>query len=53
VKIAGESVRFTIPGLAAGGKPLALEGIARGNVIEGTAPAPGGPAPWRATKISG
>ena len=49
VKIAGESVRFAIPGLAAGGKPLALEGIARGNVIEGTAPV----GPWRATKISG
>jgi SAM-dependent methyltransferase len=39
------------PGLAAGGKPLALEGIARGNVIEGTAPLPVGP--WRATKMSG
>jgi SAM-dependent methyltransferase len=51
VKIAGESVRFAIPGLAAGGKPLALEGVARGNVIEGTTTAPGGPAPWRATRL--
>jgi SAM-dependent methyltransferase len=51
LKVTGESVRFTIPGLAAGGKPLALEGVVRGNVIEGTATAPGGPAPWRATRL--
>ena len=51
VKITGESVRFEIPGLAAGGKPLALQGVVSGNVIEGTATAPGGPAPWRATRL--
>jgi SAM-dependent methyltransferase len=51
VKITGESVRFEIPGLAAGGKPLALQGVVRGNVIEGTATTPGGPAPWRATRL--
>jgi len=51
LKVTGDSVRFTIPGLAAGGKPLALEGVVRGNVIEGTATAPGGPAPWRATRL--
>jgi SAM-dependent methyltransferase len=53
VKISAKLVRFAIPGLAAGGKPLALEGIARGDVIEGTAAAPGGPAPWRATRSGG
>ena len=36
VKIAGESVRFAIPGLAPGGKPLVLDGVARGDAIEGT-----------------
>jgi SAM-dependent methyltransferase len=51
VKIAGETVRFAIPGLAAGGKPLALEGVVRGNVIEGTATGPAGPATWRATRL--
>jgi len=28
-----------------------LERVARGNVIEGTATATGGPAPWRATSL--
>jgi hypothetical protein len=51
VRINGETVRFTIPGLGAGGRPLALEGVARGNAIEGSVPAPGGPAPWRATRL--
>jgi len=51
LKVSGESVRFEIPGVAAGGKPLALQGVVRGNVIEGTAAAPGGPAPWRATRL--
>ena len=53
VRIGGETVRFAIPGLAAGGRSLALEGVARGDVIEGTVPAPGGPAPWRATRVGG
>ncbi len=50
LKISGESVRFSIPGLGAGGKPLVLEGVARGGVIEGTATTPGAPAPWRASR---
>jgi len=53
VKIAGESVRFAIPGLAPGGKALVLDGAARGDAIEGTVAGPGGPAPWRATRIDG
>jgi SAM-dependent methyltransferase len=53
VKIAGESVRLSIPGLGGAGKPLVLEGTARGNVIEGMVAAPGGPAPWRATRVGG
>ena len=50
LKISGESVRFSIPGLGAGGKPLVLEGVARGGIIEGTATTPGAPAPWRASR---
>jgi hypothetical protein len=53
VKITGEAVRFSIPGLGAGGKPLVLEGRAQGDVMEGTVPARGGPAPWRATRAGG
>lgn len=53
VKVAGESVRLAIPGLGAGGKPLVLEGRAQGDVMEGTVPAPGGPAPWRASRVRG
>ncbi len=45
VKVSGDAVRLAIPGLGGGGKPLVLEGRARGDVIEGTAP-----APWRATR---
>src|SRR5262245_19031053 len=37
VKIAGESVRFAIPGLAPGGKPLVVGGLARGGAVEGAA----------------
>jgi hypothetical protein len=51
VKVTGERVRLSIPGLGPGGKPLVLEGKAQGNVIEGTSPAPGGPAVWRATRL--
>lgn len=53
LKITGETVRFSIPGLGAGGKSLVLEGRARGDVLEGTVPAPGGPAAWRATRGGG
>jgi hypothetical protein len=53
VKVAGESVRLTIPGLGAAGKPLVLEGKARGDVMEGTVAAPGGPATWRAARVRG
>jgi hypothetical protein len=45
VKVDGETVRFSIPGLGPAGKPLVLEGKARGDAIEGAAP-----APWRATR---
>ncbi len=51
VKVTGESVRFGVPGLGAGGKLLVLEGIARGDAMEGTAAAPAAPAPWRATRV--
>jgi hypothetical protein len=52
-KVAGETVRLTVPGLGAGGKPLVLEGVAREDVIAGTvAAAPGRPpAPWRAVRV--
>jgi hypothetical protein len=53
LKITGEAVRLSIPGAGGAGKALVLEGIARGNVMEGTVKAPGAPAPWRATRISG
>jgi hypothetical protein len=53
LKIAGEVVRFSIPGAGGAGKALILEGTARGNVIEGTVKAPGAPAPWRATRLTG
>jgi len=52
VKVSGETVHFAIPGLGAGGMPLVLEGIFRGDVTEGTAMAPAAPAPWRETRIS-
>ena len=45
--IKGETVRFTLP-LA--GRPVALEGRARGDAIEGTVGTPGGPAPWKAVR---
>jgi len=51
VKVTGEAVRFAIPGAGAGGKPLVLEGFARGDAMEGTAAAPAAPAPWRATRL--
>jgi hypothetical protein len=47
--IKGETVRFTLPGAAAG-RAVALEGRARGETIEGTLAAPGGPAPWKAVR---
>ncbi len=53
VRISGAAVRLSIPGLGAGGKPLVLEGKAHGSVIEGTSPAPGGAAAWRATRLKG
>jgi SAM-dependent methyltransferase len=53
VRISGEAVRFAIPGLGPGGKALALEGVARGDAIEGTVAVPGGPVRWRATRIGG
>jgi SAM-dependent methyltransferase len=53
VRISGEAVRFAIPGLAPGGKALALDGVVRGDVMEGTVATPGGPASWRAARISG
>jgi SAM-dependent methyltransferase len=53
VRISGEAVRFAIPGLGGGGRPLALEGVIRGDAMAGTAAMPGGPAPWRATRIGG
>jgi ubiquinone/menaquinone biosynthesis C-methylase UbiE len=43
--VKGETVRFSLPGMAAGGRPLALEGRAQGNTIEGT-----GPVPWKAVR---
>jgi hypothetical protein len=46
VRIDGETVRLSIPGLGGGGKPLVLAGKARGDAIEGAAP-----APWRATRL--
>jgi hypothetical protein len=50
-KVAGESVRLSVAGLGAGGKPLVLEGTVRGDAMTGMAAgAPGGPAPWRATR---
>ena len=52
VRVRGESVRFIIPGLAPAGKPLVLDGVVRGAVIEGKAASPESPA-WRATKIGG
>jgi hypothetical protein len=48
VRISGETVHFALPGLAPGGKPLSLEGVVRGDVIDGTAA-----VSWRATRISG
>ena len=53
LRITGEAVRFSIPAIGPAGKALVLEGTARGNVIEGAVTAPGAPAPWRATRISG
>jgi SAM-dependent methyltransferase len=53
VRISGEAVRFVIPRLTPAGQPVVLEGVARGDVIEGTAAAPGGPVPWRATRVTG
>jgi hypothetical protein len=53
VKITGEAVRFSIPGFGPGGKPLVLEGRVQGNVMEGSVPARGGPATWRATRAGG
>jgi len=52
VKVTGEAVRLSILGLGAQGKALILEGKARGDVMEGTVAAPGGPAAWRATRVS-
>jgi hypothetical protein len=45
VKVTGDAVRLSIPGLGGGGKPLVLEGKARGDMIEGVTP-----ATWRATR---
>jgi SAM-dependent methyltransferase len=47
--VKGESVRFTLPGTAPG-RPVVLEGRARGDAIEGMVAAPGGPAPWKAVR---
>ena len=52
VKVTGETVRLSIPGLGAGGKPLVLEGKALGNVMEGTSLPPSVPAAWRATRVT-
>jgi SAM-dependent methyltransferase len=48
VRIGGEAVRFSIPGLGPGGQSLALDGVVRGDAIEGTAP-----PRWRATRLRG
>jgi hypothetical protein len=53
LKITGEAVRFSIPGLGPAGKALVLEGTARGNVMEGIVPALGGAGAWRATRVGG
>jgi hypothetical protein len=50
--VSGDAVRLSIPGLGRGGKPLVLEGKARGDAMEGSATTPGGPAPWRATRLA-
>jgi hypothetical protein len=51
-KVAGESVRLSVPGLGARGNPLVLEGRVRGDVMEGTVAAPGSAAPWRAMRAA-
>jgi hypothetical protein len=52
VKVMGEAIRFSISSLGTKGKPLILEGKARGDVMEGMVAAPGAPAAWRATRVS-
>jgi SAM-dependent methyltransferase len=52
VWIRGAAVRFVIPGLTPASPPVALEGMVRGDIMEGTAAVPGAPVPWRATRVA-
>jgi SAM-dependent methyltransferase len=52
--VRGTDVSFAIPNLARRGQVVRFSGKARGDVIEGAVPLPGGgEAPWRATRVAG
>jgi ubiquinone/menaquinone biosynthesis C-methylase UbiE len=50
--VRGETVRFSLPGVGPGGRPLVLEGRAAGDTIEGTVASAGAPAAWRAVRAA-